>query len=291
MKLIAAPTKSTIDEMQDINEKIEKEEILENSKIRKVTAKPENFILTDKMLQDLEKKLQQDDNENIIGQNKTYTEQLKQNLICLQIIRKRIILKKRAYDMIPSIMKGLYVELCRFFLLKALCYEIFSFQSILYSDENPLNLPIWDEFRKKQSFAKFLQMIVKMENTYFELMDENFHKAKAAALVISKSQAIPKIWQYLNDDPYQNPEPILKVLIPLIIMKFLGFHHFEKSHNSKRALNKGLLKICLQLIIMSYEYGIFEIEEDNMDHYEIFNSNKSKKSVEELETGYNNLIM
>jgi hypothetical protein len=277
--------------MQDINEKIEKEEILESSKIRKVTTKPEEFILTDKMLQDLEKNLQQDDNEHNLGQNKTYTEKLKQNLACLQIIRKRIILKKKAYDMIPSVMRGVYVELCRFFLLKALCYEIFSFESILYSDENPLNLSIWDEFRKKKSFAKFLQMIVNMENTYFELMDDNFNQAKSAAVAISKSQAIPKIWQYLNDDPYQNPEPILKVLIPLINIKFLEFHHFEKSNNSKKALSKGLLKICLQLIMMSYEYGTFEVEENNMDHYEIYNLNKSKKTVEELEKAYNNLVM
>ena len=241
------------------------------------------------MIQDLENQLQKEDNDSSMGKNKSLEENLLNNLKIIQIIRKRIVLKEKAFNLIPKVMKGVYVGLCQFLLLKGMLFEIFSFESILYSDENVLKLPHWEVFREKSGFAKFVSLVMAMENRLFDHMDSSLDMAKQGAQAIGKGQAIPMIWKYLNDDPYQDPEPVLKALLPMIITRFLSYSEYLSNKKTEKGANKGMLKICLQLILMTYETGVFDVDELMVDHYERLQKRRREKDPKVLESVYRDL--
>jgi hypothetical protein len=272
-----------------INEMIQKIENSESSKIKKIKVDVTNFVITDKMIDDLESQLDKEENEADLGKNKTEKENLENNMKILNIIRRRILLKQKAFELLPAVIKSNYSSLCRFFLLKAQLYEITFFLTILYSSENQLKLPLWDEFQKKSGFAKFVSVLMGQENNIYDLLDECMDKARVAATVIGKKQSVSMILKYLNDDSYQNPEPVLKVVLPLIINQFLNYSKpMIKSQQSKAVL-KGKLKILLQLVTMTYDYGVFEIEEEMMDQFDVFYQNRKEKDIEKLEQVFKDL--
>ena len=276
-------------ELDNINEQIQKIEQSDASRIKKINIDMENFILTDKMIAELEDQLLLDDNENELGKNKTTKENLENNMKILNIIRRRILLKHNAFELFPAVIKSNFSGLCRFFLLKAQLYEISFMLTILYSVENELKLPCWEEFKKKAGFAKFVSAIMAQENKLYDKIDECMDKARLAATVISKKQDVKMILKYLNDDPYQNPEPVLKVILPMIILQFLNFRNVNIKSQQNRRVLKGKLKILLQLILMTYDTGVFEVEEEMMDQFDIFYSNRKVKDPKKLEQVYKDL--
>ena len=273
----------------NLNERIQKIEDFESSKIKKIDVDLANFVLTDKMIEDLESQLLLEDQDNELGKNKSTKENMENNMKILNIIRRRILLKKKAFELFPAIIKSNYTSLCRFFLLKSQLFEISFLLSILYSDENKLNLPCWDEFKKKSGFAKFVSAIMSQENYTYDLIDENLDLAIISSNAIGKKQSITMIKKYLNDDPYQNPEAVLKVILPLIIDQFLGYKTIQiKSEKNKNVL-RGKLKILLRLILMTFDYGVFEIEDNMMDQFDIFYVNRKEKDTKKLEEVYQGL--
>ena len=280
---------STNPNITDIDKQIEKIEKSDKSKIKKIKVDLTNFVLTDEMINNLETQLLQEDNEADLGKNKTLQENLENNMRVLNIIRRRILLKQKAFELFPAIIKSNYSILCRFFLLKAQLYEISFLLTILYNSENQLKLPCWDEFKKKSGFAKYVSAVMSQENNVYDLIDEHMKNAKIAATVISKKQSISMILKYLNDDPYQNPEPVLKVILPLIIAQFLTYNKVIIKSEKNKAILKGKLKILLRLILMTYDIGVFEVDEDMMDQFDIFFQNRKEKDPKKLETVYKDL--
>ena len=275
-------------QLEEINEKIVFEE--SSAKEVKTAPIPIDFVLTDKMVNELENQLLQDDDEDLFESSSYLHQKLLRNLEILQIIRKRILLKEKAFNLVPKVMRGDYVVLCQFLLLKGMLFDIYSFQPILYSKENHLNLSNWEEFQKKTGYAKFVSLIITLENRLFLHLDSSLKKAKQGARVIEQSQAIPMIWKYLNDDPYQNPEPVLKALLPMIITRFLTYLGSRTVRKSQKEINKGLLKICMQLILMTYERGIFDVKEPVLDHYERLQKRRGEQDLEVLERVYQDLL-
>lgn len=272
-----------------INDMIQKVEKLESSKIRKIKVDVTNFVLTDQMITDLEEQLNKEENEADLGKNKTLKENLENNMRILNIIRRRILLKQKAFELFPAIIKSNYSELCRFFLLKSQLFEITLFLTILYSHDNQLQLPCWEEFKKKSGFAKFVSVLMGQENNIYDLIDESLDKARLAATVIGKKQSISMVLKYLNDDSYQNPEPVLKVVLPLIINQFLQYSKMVIKSEKTKAVLKGKLKILLQLILMTFDYGVFEVEEEMVDQFDIFYTHRKEKDTARLEQVYKDL--
>lgn len=275
--------------MESINQQIERIEQSEQSKVRKIKVEMTNFVLTDKMIEDLEEGLLRDDNDADLGKNKSTKENLENNMKILNIIRRRILLKQKAFEVFPAVIKSNFTVLCRFFLLKAQLFEISFLLSVLYSSENQLKLPCWDEFKKKSGFSKFVSAILSQENDINDLLDNRLDKATTATAMISKKQSVSMIRKYLNDDPYQNPEPVLKVILPLIISQFFNYKKVIIKKNKNKAILKGRLKILLQLILMTYDYGVFEVENQMMDQFDIFYRNRKVKDLERLEEVYQDL--
>ena len=91
-----------------INEMIQKEEKSESSKIKKLAVDVTNFVITDKMINDLEEQLELDDFEGELGKNKTQKENLENNMKILNIIRRRILLKQKAFELFPAVIKSNY---------------------------------------------------------------------------------------------------------------------------------------------------------------------------------------
>ena len=119
---IKNPTDSNLNmdpNLGDLNEQIQKVEKFENSKIKKIDVDLANFVLTDKMIEDLEDQLLLDDNETELSNNKSAKENMENNMRILNIIRRRILLKQKAFELFPAIIKSNYSSLCRFFLLKS----------------------------------------------------------------------------------------------------------------------------------------------------------------------------
>ena len=275
--------------MESINQQIERIEQCEKSKVKKIQVEMTNFVLTEKMIQDLEEGLLRDDNDADSGKNKTAKEHMENNMKILNVIRRRILLKQKAFEVFPAVIKSNFTVLCRFFLLKAQLFEISFLLSILYSSENQLKLPHWDEFKKKSGFSKFVSAILSQENDINDLLDNRLDKAMTASAMISKKQSVSMIRKYLNDDPYQNPEPVLKVILPLIICQFFDYKKVIIKKDKNKAILKGRLKILLQLILMTYDYGVFEIENQMVDQFDVFYRNRKVKNPLRLEQVYQDL--
>lgn len=273
----------------DIDKQIEQKE-LEESRIRQIDVDLEEFVVTDKMLKDLEKQLNKED-EPEWGKDMSIKDRLKKNLEIIKIIRKRIFLKEKAFQMFPKAIKGAFSPLCQFFLLKAQIYELSFFESIMFSDENKLGLPLWEKFREKSGFAKFLSSILSKEEQLLDILDKHLAQARIKANLLSQKQNMSTLKSYLNDDPLQNPEPVLKVLLPSIIQKFLHLSEPALQSNSKTTVLRAKLKVLLRLILMSYDYGVFAAEEDMLDQFDIWNDNRNQTKARKLVKVYNDLTM
>ena len=263
---------------------------MEESRINKLTLDLEVFVVTDKMVKDLETQLNKED-EPEWGKDISIKDRLKKNLDIFKIIRKRIYLKEKAFQLFPKAIKGAFSQLCQFFLLKAQIYELSFFESIMFSTENQLKLPVWDQFRKKSGFAKFLSAILAQQDKLFDIVDKHLKQARQQAGVLSLKQNMTTLKSYLNDDPLQNPEPVLKVLLPSIIHKFLSLSESALMSNGKMTVIRAKLKLILRLILMTYDYGVFEAEEEMVDQFQIWNDHRNQSKAEKLNKVYMDLTL
>ena len=244
--------------------------------------------ISSSLIDEFQKKLNELDGNLNSSQVKTTEDHLKNNKKIIMQIFKSIYLKEEGFQKFNNFMKTEYSVICGFFLLKAELLELSNLMAYLNPNKNRFNLPCWKEFTAIEWFLDFRNKLSKKINLLKILFREELEKVEHKMTLLNWKEQIPAVCEHFNENINQDTKCFIKEIFTLLIDKFLIY---DPNVNSSYIdnISKVKMKILLLLILITYENGIFNINTDMPDYYDIFQENWLKKNVKELERAYNDL--
>ena len=121
-------------------------------------------------------------------------------------------LKIKAFEDMRKAITSLYIVPSKFFLLKSSLYELVKLENKLLYEKNPFNSNQWEKFKEKRVFAKLCDSVFNQRERIVNILDY-FYDKTIQVLKSSKINFDKSFMAYVNTDPFQKCEVLLKVLL------------------------------------------------------------------------------
>ena len=229
-------------------------------------------------------KKEEDEFLEIIDQKKNLN--IKDLKFLLLNIKKRILLKLKAFDEIQRIVKSVYIVIFKFFLLKSLLYYINIFEKKILYNKNSFNSSFWPYLKKKKFFPIFVNSLLNLKNKVLVLFRKSFFKADSL-LKKSNISFNKNFLNFLNQDYTQNIDSVFsslfKNLIENVNKQFLN----EKNKEKKIIILKFL--VLIKIILFIDNYGVFEYVSPDLEFSNNFYNIEFSNDIDKIKNIYNNL--
>lgn len=276
------PDQNSIEIFEKLNQEVN--DVVESYQVGKISMMPEELPNTDELIKQLESALA-DNNEEEVEPNMNL-EQLKNFIVT---IKKRILLKLKAFDKIHEVMVTSYVIAFKFFLLKSALYDFIKFEKLLLKEDNPFHSPNWVEFKKKHVFAKLVNSILNQQRRINDILDSYLYKTETL-LKKSKINFNYKFLSYVNDDPFQNVTELTNVLFKNLLDEHLiPKAKVEKDQEKKIKVMK--LAILIKLILMIDDYGKFVKVDPSLEFVTLYEEIENSNDIVKIENKYLDLVV
>ena len=249
----------------------------------KISMMPDELLNTDELIKQLETALADNPTEEEENMN---IEQLKNFIIT---IKKRILLKLKAFDKIHEVLVTSYVIAFKFFFLKSALYDFIKFEKLLLKEDNPFKSDYWVTFKKKHVFVKIVNSILNQQRRINDILDSYLYKTKAL-LNNSKINFSSKFMNYINDDPFQNCAELTNVLFKNLLDDHL-VPKISLEADQEKKIRMMKLAILIKLILMIDDYGKFEKVDPSLEFVTLYEEIENSNDIVKIENKYLDLVV
>ena len=201
-------------------------------------------------------------------------------------IKKRILLKLKAFDEINRIVKSVYIIIFKFFLLKSLLNYLEIFERKILFEKNPFNSSYWLELKKNKFFPVFVNSLLNLKNKVLVLF-KNFYLKTNLLLKKSNEFFNKNLLKFLNEDFTQNCDSVNSSLFKNLIDNFYKQFLKEKNIDKKIVILKFL--VLVKVILFIDDYGVFQYVARDLEFSNNFYDIEFSKDIKKIINVYDNL--
>lgn len=201
--------------------------------------------------------------------------------------KNRIMLKVKAFEDIARVINSIYVIICKFFLLKQTLYELLKFEDKMVREDNPFGFNQWESFTKTQTYLKILETVSNQKYRVYNILDNLLYKTRAV-MKASNINFSKEFNQYINDDPYQKPWPVLELLLQGTLKNM--FQSIKDEMNLDKKALKIKFAILVQIVLYTEESGVFENIPKELEYATIYKQVEKSNDLKYLMQSFTDII-